>query len=125
NPLAGESPGRAAADHDRPAGGAADRADRRDRRRDDDGRLWPRGRNDDRVTLRGFARGVRWNRGNCGGRLCPGQADGPAEAAPVAVASGSAAAEYALSMRPGNPRSDLHRGGIKMRLTKWIIAALC
>ena len=43
-----------AADHDRASGRAADRADRRHRLRDADGRLWIGRRHDDGVALRGF-----------------------------------------------------------------------
>ena len=52
------------------AGGAADLAHRRDHRRDGDGRLRARRRDDERLALCRFARGVRRHRRNRDRRLC-------------------------------------------------------
>ena len=53
--VADRAAGGVAANPHRPAGGAADRADRRHRRRDGDGRLRPRRRHDERLALCRFA----------------------------------------------------------------------
>src|SRR5262249_27559678 len=88
----------AAADHDRAAGGFADRAHRRSRCRDDDGRLWAGRRHDDGVAVRRLARRLCRHRGDRGGRLLSRQGHGGAPPQPPALATGGERAEHRLKI---------------------------
>ena len=91
--VADRAAGGASANPHRPAGGAADLADRRHRRRDGDGRLRARRRHDERVALCRLARRLRRHRRDRHRRLCADQGHGADPPPAVGVAPGNRRAQ--------------------------------